>query len=267
MRCPPTEPVGGVLLDLGAATEILRFAQNDRGGQMTGRGECDGGMSSPHPGPLPQGEREEEGERPGLMPAPSSCWPPLPFKTKTNTVGPVCRRTRMTGKRKDAGCPMTLVPDICYRGTVGHDRERLSHTCHSRSPPVIPAPHLSFPLPTLSFPLPTLSFPQVLSGNPGSFFLLRGGASQEVRASTAPSVTAHPGLGFPINNVGNDKKKQAGMTAGEHFGPDPPHPGPLPQGEREEEGEQPGLMPAPSSCWPPLPVKTTTNTVGPVCPA
>ena len=181
-------------------------------------------MSSPHPGPLPQGEREEEGERPGLMPAPSPCWPPLPFKTKTNTVGPVCRRTRMTGKRKDAGCPITLVPDICYRGTVGHDRERLFPTCHSRFSPVIPASHLSFP--------------QVLSGNPGSFFLLRGGASQEVRASTAPSVTAHPGLGFPINNVGNDKKKQAGMTAGEHFGPDPPHPGLLPQGEREEEGER-----------------------------
>ena len=31
----------------------------------------------------------------------------------------------MTGKRKDAGCPMT---------TVGHDRERLSF-CHFRSPP------------------------------------------------------------------------------------------------------------------------------------
>ena len=38
----------------------------------------------------------------------------------------------MTGKRKDAGCPITLVPDICYRGTVGHDRERLSF-CHARS--------------------------------------------------------------------------------------------------------------------------------------
>ena len=63
MRCPPTEPVGGVLLDLGAATEILRFAQNDRGGQMTGRGECDGACLPLTPA-LSRGEREEEGERP-----------------------------------------------------------------------------------------------------------------------------------------------------------------------------------------------------------
>ena len=44
--------------------------------------------------------------------------------------------------------------------------------------------------------------------------------SQQVQASPDPSVTPHPGLGFPMNNVGNDsvrkvrndKKEQAGMT-------------------------------------------------------
>ena len=46
-------------------------------------------------------------------------------------------------------------------------------------------------------------------------------ALQEGRASTGPSGTPHPGLGFPMKNVGkdrvrnveNDKKEQAGMTA------------------------------------------------------
>ena len=70
------------------------------------------------------------------------------------------------------------------------------------------------------------------------------GASQKVWASPGPSGTPHPGLGFPINNVGNDrvrnvgndKRDQAGMTALEHPSPKPPHPGPLPQGERESVG-------------------------------
>ena len=34
------------------------------------------------------------------------------------------RAYRMREKKKDSGCPITLVPDIGYRGTVGHDREK-----------------------------------------------------------------------------------------------------------------------------------------------
>ena len=67
--------------------------------------------------------------------------------------------------------------------------------------------------------LPHLSFPQVLSGNPGSFFCSVE-ASQAGRASPCPSGIPHPSLGFPMNNVGNDrvrnvgndKRDQAGMT-------------------------------------------------------
>ena len=76
------------------------------------------------------------------------------------------------------GCPIRLVPDGCYRGTVGHDREkpvspvmpnapfRPSHKCPFPSFPQMP--FLSFPqMPLLSFPqMPLLSFPQVFSGNP-----------------------------------------------------------------------------------------------------
>ena len=94
--------------------------------------------------------------------------------------------------------------------------------------PVIPAsptwhsaPYLAFPPPPSVIPAPhLLSFPQVLSGNPGSFFLLRGG--DFVGGSGFSGSLCHPSprLGFPINNVGNDsvrnvgndKKEQAGMT-------------------------------------------------------
>ena len=51
-------------------------------------------------------------------------------------------RGKENGKKKDAGCPITLVPDICYRGTVGHDRERplprpsrKAPSCHPVAPP------------------------------------------------------------------------------------------------------------------------------------
>ena len=59
------------------------------------------------------------------------------------------RASRMPGKRKDSGCPIT---------TVGHDRERpllLSCLPFLQSPSAIPA-------------VPPLSFPPVFSGNPSS---------------------------------------------------------------------------------------------------
>ncbi len=83
------------------------------------------------------------------------------------------------------GCPIRLVPDGCYRGTVGHDREA-GLSCHAQCPfpsfpqmpfpsfPQMPLPSFSqmpfpsFPqMPLPSFPqMPLLSFPQAFSGNP-----------------------------------------------------------------------------------------------------
>ena len=53
------------------------------------------------------------------------------------------------------GCPIRLVPDGCYRGTVGHDRERPASPVMPNAPfrPSRQCPFLSFPqMPFLSFP-------------------------------------------------------------------------------------------------------------------
>ena len=65
-------------------------------------------------------------------------------------------------------------------------------------------PPLSFPpIPPLSFPpTPPLSFPQVFSGNPWSFSFV------PFFMSSLPEENA----GFPIKNVGNDRKEVSGMT-------------------------------------------------------
>ena len=87
-----------------------------------------------------------------------------------NSFGPVCRRTRMTGKRKDAGCPMTLVPDICFIGEPSGMTEREALLLS------FPFSHLSFPPPPSVIPVsPTCHSRRQLAGIQGLFFLLRGG--------------------------------------------------------------------------------------------
>ena len=81
----------------------------------------------------------------------------------------------------------------------------------------------------------------------------------------------HPGIGFPINNVGNDsmrsvgndKRDQAGMTALEYLEPDTPHPGPLPQGERESVG--PRLTRPPHGIGPVSGPAHLVTSTGPSC--
>ena len=59
------------------------------------------------------------------------------------------------------GCPITVVPDVCSRGTFRHDREKPASPVLPAAPSVIP--QVSLP-----------SFPQVFSGNPErkTFYLL-----------------------------------------------------------------------------------------------
>ena len=75
-------------------------------------------------------------------------------------------------------------------GTGVVDRRR-EHRPSRRSPSVIPAR------------FPPLSFPQAFSGNPGSFFCL----------FICMALTGE-NSGFPIENVGNDRKGASGMTDG-----------------------------------------------------
>ena len=115
-------------------------------------------------------------------------------------------------------------------------------TCHSRLPPCHSCLlYLSFlPPPSVIPASPPCHSRKFLAGIQGLFFCSVVEASQQGRASPGPSVIPHPGLGFPMNNVGNDKRDQAGMTGSEHPGPEPPHPCPSPEG-RGNEGTTHGI--------------------------
>ena len=134
-------------------------------------------------------------------PTPLASRLPLPF------LLPLPLRERVGVRGPDHYPLATLSPSGSGSTPTCHSRRP---TCHSRRP------HLSFPPSPLVIPAaPPCHSRRQLAGIQGLFFCSVGEALQQGRASPGPSGTPHPGLGFPMNNVGNDRGEKRREGQGE----------------------------------------------------